>query len=72
MATIECPHCAIRDAKCECKDVGGVEYYDEYSLTCGTCGYRATAVIHGGSPMSSDWDTECPYCGQNQRAHGLF
>jgi len=72
MPTIPCPKCGYSNATCSCRDVGGVEYYDEYTLYCEKCGYTASSIQYGGSPLSANWDTRCPFCGQDQRAHGLW
>jgi len=65
---LKCPACG-GPAKCYHQDVGGVEYYDEYVLYCPKCGRIERSTIYGGSPMSDNWGTNCPYCGVDCYSH---
>jgi C4-type Zn-finger protein len=67
MSNVTCPQCG-GIAHCQFTgDVGGVDYHDEYSLVCDLCGHQTTDTVYGGSPISSDGATECPFC---MRRHG--
>ena len=59
---LECPKCHS-EAQCFHQDVGGVDYDDEYVLYCKTCGNIERVRRYGGSPVSDNWVTNCPYCG---------
>lgn len=63
------PKCENPGATCLWWDVGGVEYYDEFILYCKKCGYTESHIEYGGSQLSANWDTRCPFCGQDQLAH---
>lgn len=65
----KCPKCGSYSVQCYHADVGGVEYYDEYTLHCKDCGYIERVGRSGGSPMSDNWVTECPYCGVGCYSH---
>jgi len=65
---LKCSRCG-GSAKCYHQDVGGVEYYDEYVLYCFKCGLIERAMKYGGSPMSDNWGTDCPYCGVDCFSH---
>ncbi len=63
-----CPQCG-GGLKCFVRDVGGVSYYDEYSLTCEKCGLVGQEGFYGGHILSSDWHTNCPFCGKQETEH---
>lgn len=69
MPVVPCPRCGSPDTICLCQDVGGVEYYDEYTLYCKTCGYTEQRIEYGGSPLSSNFHTKCPFCGKTGLDH---
>lgn len=63
-----CPECG-QPAECFCRDVGGVDYTDEYTLVCREHGKVASSMYYGGSPYFADYHTNCPYCGETEDHH---
>jgi len=64
----KCPKCGA-EAECFWRDVGGVEYYDEYTLVCENCGHVEKEIEYGGSPIAGNWVTCCPFCGKEYFRH---
>jgi hypothetical protein len=63
-----CPKCQSKDARCFCRDVGGVGYLDEYTFSCPACGYLKRETEYGGS-WADNWTTRCPFCGETCHRH---
>ncbi len=61
----KCPKCGSSSLGCRHREVGTIDYYDEYTLYCLDCDYIIETVKkYGGSPLGVNWSTYCPYCGQ--------
>lgn len=65
---VRCSKCGAF-AKCYCRDVGGVNYEDEYTLHCENCGHTERESIPGGSPTQQNWPTKCPFCHRPNNEH---
>jgi ribosomal protein S27AE len=63
-----CPRCGSI-TPCYTKDVGGVDYSDEYTRHCPNCGNITRGTKNGGSPLGENELTECPFCGRGTYAH---
>ncbi|MEE9378983.1 MAG: leucine-rich repeat domain-containing protein [Candidatus Lokiarchaeia archaeon] len=63
-----CPQCGNL-AECYCRDIGGVDYHDEFTLYCENCDFIERKYYSGGSPVSADWYNPCPYCGRYEYQH---
>ncbi len=65
-----CPKCA-GPAKCFRRDIGGVNYEDEYTLECPVCGTVGRQTEYGGSFSSDDSVTTCPFCRKPYFVHDV-
>lgn len=69
MPKTTCPKCNA-EAECFGEDINNwVEFYWEYTLICGSCGSCDKATRYGGSRISVNWETICPFCGKKQSEH---
>jgi hypothetical protein len=68
MRGLLCPKCGL-PARCHVRDIGAVDYHDEYVLMCPQDGIVAKKDFHGGNPACGSWPTFCPYCGQENGKH---
>lgn len=59
----KCPKCGNNAICLYMGDIGGVDYQDLYRLRCPCYGYEEDQCLYGGSPVSSNWPTNCPFCG---------
>lgn len=69
MKNLLCPKCGCHTAACCHRDIGFIDYHDNYILRCDACGHTESQTVYGGSPTWDNWDTTCPFCGNNQREH---
>lgn len=64
-----CQNCGSTFIHCYHREVGGVDYEDEYTIFCKSCKYTDNKTLSGGSPVSGNWETDCPYCGKSCHGH---
>lgn len=63
----QCRNCQSTNTECFHKEVGGVDFLDEYTLVCKVCGHISSGLINGGT--YDNWHTNCPFCGESSETH---
>lgn len=58
-----CPECGSKEVYCGHKDLGGVDYYDNFWHLCLNCLYALHTERYTGIGQESENDTVCPFCG---------
>lgn len=57
-----CPECGEKTVYCGHKDLGGVDYYDNFWHLCLNCLYSLHSERYTGIGQESEYDTICPFC----------